>query len=207
MPDDWRHLTLDRIGAPKSRTNLLALQLWALSEGISDSCHNPLGASDPWPGSTTYGTNQIVKCYRSVGDTADVYAMKFRSAIYDRIGDALRSDAGLSTIWQAINQSPWCREKDGSACQSGEYPNQLFDRAFGKVAAPANDPETDGTGQRDGRTPVVPFVPGLPVDAPGARYVGVYRGWDILMSALGITWPTQMLRIDKIRRNLLKKVS
>ena len=73
------------------------------------------------PAGATAGCSGNAAGYTSLTQAVQVYAAKLGSVLYEAIGQALVSDAGLTAIWTAINASPWCQ-----GCQGGHYPEALY---------------------------------------------------------------------------------
>lgn len=126
----WEYGLLSALGAPASTANLQALNFWAQSEG--SVTNNPLATSGKGAGAT--------KCVAQCGGGSPIYeyateaegvaqmAQFMRGSNSATIVAALKKDAGLSAIYQAVNQSGWCK-----GCQGGDYPEALASAAGGKA--------------------------------------------------------------------------
>lgn len=140
----WECDLLKALGAPCSANNLLALNLWAQSEG--SVTNNALATSGQGAGAT--------KCVAQCGSTSPIYeyateadgvaqmAQFLKGGYYTAIVRAFQQDAGLAAIYQAINSSPWCK-----GCQNGQYPVVLAKQVGG--AAQQVNPNT-GAGSGGG---------------------------------------------------------
>jgi hypothetical protein len=179
---DWITLTLSDLGAPDTSTNRAALQEWAESEGMPASANNPLAASDKIAGWTpTPGFSEPT--YPSIEAAASLYASKFQTLTYDAIGFALREGNDLNTIYEAINQSPWC-----SGCQGGHYPIVIYQQLFGGAGAPpVQQQRPAGTGV-----------------ATSTHQVD--RAWTRLMRTLAITAPQQLAKVAAARTRIRNSV-
>jgi len=136
----WETDLLKALGAPPSQANLTALNLWAQSEG--SVTNNPLATSGRGAGAT--------KCVAQCGSSSPIYeydteangvaqmSQFLKGGYYTAIVRAFQQDAGMAAIYQAINNSPWCK-----GCQSGHYPVDLSQAVGG--GGPSTSP-TVGTG-------------------------------------------------------------
>jgi len=144
MPQ-WEYDLLKALGAPASKNNLLALNLWAQSEG--SVTNNPLATSGQGPGATRCvaqcGSTSPIFEYDTEADGVAQMAGFLKGSYYTAIVRAFAQDAGLAAIYQAINSSPWCK-----GCQSGQYPVDLS-KAVGGTALPSSP--TVGTGGAAGQ--------------------------------------------------------
>lgn len=201
MPDDWRNFLLRAIGAPENPVTLGSLTAWAHSEGIVPGCHNHLAASDQIPG-TRPGPTPSIPCYIDEGTMISLYANKLRSGIYQGIYDALRRGDSYADVWQAINKSPWC-----ARCQGGKYPIALYAVAFQSVAPPLSTPlGTEGIEVTPARgTPII-GTGKLPSDNTGPKFDDLFRSWDRLTHALGVTVPHAYWRVRTARRGIERAV-
>jgi hypothetical protein len=141
----WEYDLLKALGAPASKNNLTALNLWAQSEG--SVTNNPLATSGQGVGAT--------KCVAQCGSTSPIFEYDteadgvaqmssfLKGSYYTAIVRAFVQDAGLAAIYQAINSSPWCKDKTGRPCQNGLYPEDLAAAVGGKAEATS---PTVGTG-------------------------------------------------------------
>jgi len=119
----WEYQVLSGLGAPANVINLLALHLWANSEGVNPANNNWLatslkGAQYPTSGIVAENGGNAIPAYstQATGVAATVATIRG----YPAIVAALVSGSSLSTIYQAINASSWCK-----GCQSGHYPTAL----------------------------------------------------------------------------------
>jgi hypothetical protein len=119
----WECDLLTALGAPCSQNNLLALNYWAQSEG--SVTNNPLATSGKGKGATTCvaqcGSTSPIYEYDTEADGVAQMANFLKGGYYTAIVRAFAQDSGLAAIWQAINNSPWCK-----GCQSGTYPEALY---------------------------------------------------------------------------------
>ncbi len=118
----WEYDLLKALGAPASQNNLTALNLWAQSEG--SVTNNPLATSGKGAGATTCvaqcGSTSPIYEYATEADGVAQMAGFLKGSYYTAIVRAFVQDVGLAGIYQAINNSPWCK-----GCQSGQYPVDL----------------------------------------------------------------------------------
>jgi len=167
---DWVSLTLQYLGATETSTNRVALEEWAQSEGMPASAHNPLAASDHISGwQPTPGYSEPT--YPSDDAAARLYATKFQSAQYVKIGFTLELGNDLNAIYDAINQSPWC-----SGCQGGHYPIVIYNTLHGTT------------------TPVAPPRSTAPGGAAASLTASGHRGYADLRNSVSRHLPTQLLR-------------
>jgi hypothetical protein len=108
----------------KFANSLAALNYWAQSEG--SVTNNPLATSGQGAGAT--------KCVAQCGGTSPIYeydnesdgvaqmARFMQGSYYTAIVKSLINNASLATIFQAINNSPWCK---GCQAAQGGYPEDL----------------------------------------------------------------------------------
>lgn len=158
-------------------TTLEALILWADSEGTPDRWNNPLATTEGWPGA--YDVNSAgVKAYPSQNAGIGATVKTLRLGYYSAVVRAIRSNAGMQAIYDAINASPWCAH-----CQGGRYPIALYDALA-----------------RQGHIPKPPQPPGPPPPpkpgSGGAINPAVQVAWDHLKWE-GTTGTGQA--IDKVR--------
>lgn len=132
---DWKAGLLQAMGAPVTPANLKALELWHTSEGTNPSTYNWLAISDGanrWPHGACLaqcGSSSPIYAFPSQAVGVQATAAFLRGSYYTAVVDAFRNNAGLAGIFQAINASPWCR-----GCQSGRYPNALYQGINGPLA-------------------------------------------------------------------------
>jgi hypothetical protein len=158
----WESLLLADLGAPNSVNNLTALNLWAQSEG--SVTNNGLAASGQGAGATICvaqcGSSSPIYEYDNPTDGAAHMAQFLKGSYYTAIVRAFQQDAGLAAIFQAINQSSWCK-----GCQGGNYPEVLAAAAAGKT--PAINPGVGGGG---GGTTTPTSAPGSPAPAQTCQW-------------------------------------
>lgn len=120
----WQAELLRAIGAPETSTNVLALSLWANSEGVSPKNYNPLAITDPshkYPHAGVVAPNGGNPVYAfPTQETGVAATADFLSHGYSSVISAFQSNAGLAGIFATINKSRWC-----AGCQGGRYPVQL----------------------------------------------------------------------------------
>jgi hypothetical protein len=125
----WEYDLLKALGAPASKNNLTALNLWAQSEG--SVTNNPLATSGQGAGATVCvaqcGSTSPIYEYDTEADGVAQMARFLKGSYYTSIVRAFTDDAGLAAIFQAINSSPWCK-----GCQNGQYPVDLSQAVGGK---------------------------------------------------------------------------
>lgn len=119
----WPELLLKRLKAPATARNVLALQLWAASEGMPAASHNPLATSMRAPDSSTHPP-YTMPWYPLAAEGVEYTArtLEIGAYGYPAILAALRQDRGLGPIYSAVNASSWCK-----GCQNGHYPIRLHD--------------------------------------------------------------------------------
>jgi hypothetical protein len=119
---------LAALGAPKSASNLQALNYWAQSEG--NVINNPLATSGQGAGATTCvaqcGSSSPIYEYATEAQGVAQMARFMGGSNSAGIVHALQQDAGLAGVYQAINGSKWC-----AGCQNGHYPVQLYQAVLG----------------------------------------------------------------------------
>lgn len=150
---------LNMLGAPTTAVTLQALEAWAASEGTPVSWNNPLATTEPWPGAVIVNSAGV-RAYPSEYTGAEATAATLRLPAYTAVVRALRQNAGLRAIFDAVNHSPWC-----SGCQAGQYPVALYRLAYGRGGKPPPLP------------PPAPAPP--PQKGSGAQVNGqVATAWD-----------------------------
>lgn len=111
---EWASSLLSALGAPASDSNISALLTWSRFEGghwKNSAAYNPLNTTLDRPGASPM--NPIgVKRYTSweQGIEATVSTLlgnRSKQRGYADIVEALRSDAGVSAVLSAVNQSAW----------------------------------------------------------------------------------------------------
>ena len=122
---DWRSFLLDHIDAPVTTRSLRALDLWARSESVAVSQHNPLGAGEWDFTQGRWSGDRFLDFYPNVAVAFQVYARILKAPEFVQVAAAFRSRANLEHLFQAINLSPW-RE---TGYQSGHYPVLLYREA------------------------------------------------------------------------------
>lgn len=131
----WETDLINAMGFANTPTVYQALNLWAASEGVAATSNNPLAVCCHPAGSSG--------CIAQCGSSSPIYSYGTRAAGvaataaflngsgYASIRAALSSpSATLGSIFQAINQSGWCR-----GCQGGNYPEALAAAAGGNGPA------------------------------------------------------------------------
>lgn len=128
----WEYDLLRYLGTPAPLTNegmdsqfpnsLLALNLWAQSEG--NVTNNPLATSGRGAGASNCvaqcGSSSPIYEYDNEADGVAQMGHFLQGSFYSQIVKALVGNADLTTIYSAINSSPWCK-----GCQNGQYPVDL----------------------------------------------------------------------------------
>lgn len=180
----WVDQVLQALGAPTTDSNRAALRAWAASEGTLTS-NNPLAFSGRYPGATTCiaqcGSSSPIMAYSSATQgAANTASFILGNSSYASIVQAFRSDAGLQSIFSAINGSPWC-----SGCQSGTYPTALHAAAGGATggtAAPPGAPAGSGpaSGNYDPNAPAF-SLPVLGTILNQGQELKI-KGWFLLIS-------------------------
>lgn len=127
----WAEDILYALDAPRSADNVLALHLWAQSEGMPAWENNWLATTEPGFGGHSVNSAGV-QAYpsESAGVAAIVANLSIPGYGYPRILDALRGDKGLVAIADAVNLSEWCK-----GCQNGEYPIALWQHIGGTLPA------------------------------------------------------------------------
>lgn len=145
MAGDWRALLLGALSAPVTDINLEALEWWAESEGMPAWENNWLATTiDGYGG---YPVNSAgVKAYPTVQDGVDATAATLQFSAYADVVRGLQQGNSLSTIWLAVNGSPWC-----SQCQGGLYPVVLYNN-LGATQPPPPPPPPPPPGGGGGTT-------------------------------------------------------
>ena len=155
---DWVDNLLRALGAPLTGDNRSAIWFWAASEGTVVH-NNPLAICCGGVGQT--------QCFAKCGTSSPIYGFdtidhgvaanaNFIRSGFPGILKALQGNAGLDAIWQAINESNWCK-----GCQNGRYPNVLYADIAG-AAVP-----TSGLGS---------LIPGGGSTPPGTQSLGAKPG-------------------------------
>lgn len=133
----WVDQLLTALGAPTTDSNRAALRAWAASEGTVAS-NNPLAISGSgWNGVSgciaQCGSGSPISSFNNMTNGVNATASFLQGSYYTNVVSALKNDAGLSAIYQAIHASPWC-----SGCQSGQYPLALYDATYGPYVTTGN---------------------------------------------------------------------
>lgn len=125
---EWAKDFLSRIGAPQSDSNIKALNTWMQAEGkgwstsLNRATFNPLNTTLDMPGSVSF--NSVgVKAYTDYeqGMNATISTLTGKNASgrgYTAIIDALKQDAGVSSVLTAVNNSAW---RTGDVGGAGAY--------------------------------------------------------------------------------------
>lgn len=140
---------LDLLAAPLSADNRNGIRYWAASEGVADRHHNPLATSYNGFGGKSFNAD-AVKTYPTIGDGVKASAATIRLPDYRAVLAALRQDQGLPALYDAVNQSPWCK-----GCSDGHYPKVLYAVVHADLATAAGNPPTprqEATDESWGRT-------------------------------------------------------
>ena len=120
----WEEALLIQMGAPLTTGNLQALAFWNQSEGMGGT-NNPLAISGKYPGATTCLTqcnsSSPVYAYDTIDNGVAATNAFLQGSYYTGVVKAFQQDAGITGIWQSINNSPWC-----TGCEGGKYPGVLF---------------------------------------------------------------------------------
>jgi peptidoglycan hydrolase CwlO-like protein len=113
---DWAAAFLERIGAPVTRGNLVAVVAWEASEG-TQATWNPLATTMPMEGATIYNSHGV-RNYQSLGQGLDasLKTLTRPNHGYEAILDSLERGAEAMDTGKAINASDWCR-----GCTNGQY--------------------------------------------------------------------------------------
>lgn len=173
---EWITLTLDNLKAPHTPTNIVALEDWALSEGMPADSNNPLAASDQIEGAKpTPGFSE--PSYPSAKAAAALYAKKLTSPTYEAIGFSLISGQDLNIIYTNINRSPWCQ-----GCQGGDYPIVLYRQLYGGEGPVLEPHSTTGPGGFGAGSQLAGELPGL------------FGGWADLQRAVNRRLPKALTR-------------
>lgn len=183
----WIGIYLRETGWPDTPYNSLALDLWAISEGMPDSWHNYLAtgissAECSAPAKLADGSSNVDHVAYCANDLAG--AVNFREnmtlAYYKDVGPAFKqpdSKTKLEQIYLAINRSAYCPN-----CQSGRYPIALYNYIYGRV------PPKDRPGLT--KPPLVP----PPVPSKNPKPVHLVTGWNYLIKVLHHDVPSEGLR-------------
>lgn len=132
----WEMDVLQALSAPASDNNVKALQLWAQSEGTPPEWNNPLATTMDGHGGNAQNSAGV-KAYPDEASGVAATVDTLQLGYYVSVVQALRDDAGLEAIWQAVNASPWC-----SGCQDGKYPVALHDAIQAQPSGPDRSGET-----------------------------------------------------------------
>ena len=132
MATTWTPYVLSGIGAPQTATREHALQLWANSEGLPDWYHNWLATLLYDTGATPPRTGFTPPYYPTASQGIAATVSTILQPNMSGIADAFRTSTTLGQLWAGINGSTWCR-----GCQTGRYPIQLYEAAFGPAGTTA----------------------------------------------------------------------
>lgn len=140
---DWEYKLLAKLGAPATGVNLYGLSLWAQSEGVVSS-NNYLAVCCIAAGSSGViaqnGTTAPIYGYASEDDGVAANA-QFIQENTPGIQQVLQQGNSLTGLWQAINQSGWCK-----GCQSGHYPVDLYNALSGPIPTSGKGLNTNTAG-------------------------------------------------------------
>jgi murein DD-endopeptidase MepM/ murein hydrolase activator NlpD len=147
---DWAKKFLTKINAPLTDGNISALTTWMRFEGghwQNSASYNPLNTTLNIKGSLGSMNSVGVKRYDSweTGLTATVQTLLGNKSVergYADIVAALQSDAGVSSILNAVNNSAWRSGKTGDPGYS--FPKGGSTSGFGaSIPQTRNDPGTN----------------------------------------------------------------
>ena len=165
----WEFDLLGSLGAAPTLTNLEFFNLWASSEGVAATANNPLAITDPtnqFPHSGVVASNGGDPVYAfptaAIGGQA---LASFLKSGYPGVVSAVKAGNSLSAMWQAVNQSGWCR-----GCQGGKYPVAVYQAIGGN--APATIFGGGATGQGAQQAPQGQSSIGCN-NSPGGRNLGI----------------------------------
>jgi hypothetical protein len=127
---DWQDRLLKIMGAPQGGTNEQALTAWAESEGTPTDWNNWLATTENCCGGVSVNSAGV-KQYPNEGSGINATWATLQGGAYSAVVSAFRGNKGLSAIWTAVNNSPWC-----GGCQNGLYPVVLYDLIKGSVHIP-----------------------------------------------------------------------
>lgn len=179
----WEYDLLKAWGAPASKNNLTALNLWAQSEG--SVTNNPLATSGKGVGATVCvaqcgGTSPIYEYDTEANGVAQM-ARFLQGSYYTAIVRAFVQDAGLAAIYQAINSSPWCK-----GCQGGQYPVDLS-KAVGGTGQSTSP--TVGTGGTSNPGAASSSTPGSSLSTCVVQFPGLlFFSGPCLLTKGGVKW-------------------
>lgn len=151
-PNSWQAQMLQAIGkatgvnVPVTKTNVLIMDAWTSSEGTLYA-NNPFAISGVHPGATKCiaqcGSSSPIMAYDTIQNgiaaNADFIAHGYTN-IAQNLSNSTPNDSAMQAasvaqgVFQAINQSGWCK-----GCQSGNYPIGLYNLivAFTKGQVPS----------------------------------------------------------------------
>ncbi len=183
----WIPIYLKVVGWPDDWQNSLALDLWALSEGMAPSWHNYLAtglvsANCEYKAQLPDGSANTFHVAYCQTDVAGAYNFRdnMQAAIYAGINEAFHMPTGktkLEEIYLAINRTAYCPN-----CQGGRYPIALYRYVYGRV------PPKDRPGLT--KPPLFPPPPKA-VKQP----VSMFNGWAYLVRQLHHGVPEEMKRV------------
>lgn len=142
----WAKDFLTRIGAPTSEANIKALNTWMRAEGrgwstkLNRATYNPLNTTLDRPGAISF--NDVgVKAYTSYeqgmeATLATLLGNKADTRGYTAIINALKNDAGVSEILNAINNSGWRTGEVGGAGAYTTFPKGGATTGYGASITP-----------------------------------------------------------------------
>lgn len=193
---DWRHHLLPVIGAPATPGNLLALGLWADSEGVPGLAHNPLGAVLPWPGSRIERVGGP-RWYPSFEAGLLATAQALEAPRMRAVLEGLHHDVGAITLYQLIHDSPWA----DPGVQGGHYPDRLWAYLHAHGEAPGPQPQPGfptPPGAVSHAIPGGPSPPPKPTPPTGAFWPA--PAWRYLAETLSYTWTEKARALRAIAR-------
>lgn len=199
---DFIPFYLRECGWPDTAAHSLALDQWALSEGMPTDWYNPLamGAYYRFPGDNLSGcwvppklgdgSNNVDNVLRCPGyiNSAKRFHYNMQRALYYQInamflGPGFSDDkATIADIYWAINRSPWCPK-----CQSGQYPVVMHNWLYGKGGGAFNPADTF-TKIKD------------PTPVP----TSLFTAWHQLERQFRYTIPHQIRIIENARREMIQ---
>lgn len=161
----WAEEMLRTLKAPVTRHNVLALELWAESEGVKAYANNPLATTLRKPGSRNYNSAGV-QIYAKPEDggvaAAETLLHGAPAYNYGPVIKAFRTQDTYLNMWVAIHNSSWCK-----GCQGGNYPAALKFHAGGG--------STPGTGNVAGPPAPSPAPPSHSVAEKDLDYSPVIR--------------------------------
>lgn len=112
----WAQDFLATLGAPVSRSNLVAVVAWEAAEGTL-ATWNPLATTMRMPGATVYNSHGVRNYLsKEQGIEASIKTVRLPNHGYEAIISSLKASAPAMDTGRAINRSDWCR-----GCAGGTY--------------------------------------------------------------------------------------